>query len=135
MRGWPFYPGIEVSWQIRHEDLFIAPFRISHRARSTYLGENEVVRAGHFSRQMAVPWQADFLECRAEKYPEGTLGWWPSQRPDDVVGPDMTMQPWARTATGVLDDKKKLVAIWHKLGFVGRRGDHFVEVERTRGRI
>jgi len=49
-----------------------------------------LVRAGHFTRQMAVPWQADFLQCKAEDdnsgvFPgSGLWGWWPGQRPDWV---------------------------------------------------
>jgi hypothetical protein len=130
--GGAFYPGIEASWQIRHPELFIAPFRIRHGARSTFLTDDDVVRAGHFSRQMAVPWQADFMDCHQELHagsPEttGVWGWWPSQRPDDVriVG-EPSMVPWVREG---LADHEWMVANWGKQGFVLRVGttDEFVE--------
>lgn len=134
--GGAFYPGIEAGWQIRHEDLFIAPFRIRHGAPSTFLTENDVVRAGHFSRQMAIPWQADFMDCKQETHqgaPElrGVWGWWPSQRPDDVrlVGQG-AMIPWARGAVG--DGHEWMRVNWAKLGFVLRVGttEDFVETDR-----
>lgn len=65
--GGSFFPGIEAPWVIRNESLYTAPFRIDHA----------VVGAGDLTKRMAVPWQADFFECRYH--------WWPWQRPDDVL--------------------------------------------------
>jgi L-Lysine epsilon oxidase N-terminal/L-lysine epsilon oxidase C-terminal domain len=87
--GGAFFPGIEVGWQIRNPALFLEPFRIKHGAPTTYRGDSGALRAGHFTRQMALPWQADFLQCKTE---DGTgpflgmagWGWWPAQRPDFV---------------------------------------------------
>lgn len=133
--GGAFYPGIEASWQMRHEDLFIAPFRIKHGAPSTYLNDADVVRAGHFSRQMAVPWQADFMDCKQEtgdqNNPElrGVWGWWPSQRPDETHRPaGAGMVLWVPPNT----DHAWMVANWAKLGFVLRVNttDDFVEQDR-----
>jgi hypothetical protein len=118
--GGAFFPGIEVGWLIREPSLFAAPFRIKDGAASPYLGDVDESRtrvgAGFFSRQMAVPWLADFLQCKGEFHPEGSdadssdatedatddsthrWGWWPSQRPDLVVGPGGQRVPWHRAS-------------------------------------
>ncbi len=129
--GGAFFPGIEVGWQIRHASLFIEPFRIDHHATSTYDGESEQrIRAGHFSRQMALPWQADFYACQ---FDEGS-GWWPGQRPDDVLASAdaTTTVKWGRpgpwgTVAGFDDMRRN----WSRLGFVLADGDVFVERERN----
>src|SRR5262249_22881877 len=137
--GGAFYPGIEAGWQIRHEDLFAAPFRIKHRARSTYLTDDDVVRARPLSRQIAVPWQADFMDCQAESDDEpgetwGIWGWWPSQRPDDVrVSTHDVMVPWVRDIPEDGEARHEWMKNnWKKLGFVLRVGttEDFVEVDR-----
>lgn len=130
--GGAMFPGIEVGWQIRHADLFVEPFRIDHKASSTYAGEDETIAAGHFSRQMALPWQADFYACKID---EGS-GWWPGQRPDDVlISPTATAAvkwdrpgPWGTVAG--FDDMRRH---WAKLGFVVDEGTAFVETERNKG--
>ena len=141
--GGAFYPGIEASWQIRHAELFGAPFRIRHDAPSSYLGDDgEVVRAGHFSRQMAVPWQADFMDCREERADSadpllaGRWGWWPSQRPDDVqpLG-GAAMKSWVPPsgAGGTSDQRHEWMRThWAKLGFVMRvdSSNDFTEFDR-----
>ncbi len=135
--GGAFFPGIEASWQIRNPNLYLAPFRIDHNATSQYLGPNGIpegtpIGAGHFSRQMAVPWHADFNDCRHE----GDFGWWPGQRPDSVyVAASDTRIDWARGdgkfASGSYksthDDMQQ---VWYKFGFVIQQGDVFVETER-----
>ncbi len=68
--GGPFFPGIEASWLLRDVYLCAEPFRLDHAH----------VEAGDVTKQMALPWQADFYDCQAE----GDFGWWPSQRPDSV---------------------------------------------------
>jgi hypothetical protein len=64
--GGPFFPGIEITYIARDPSLYAGPFRLQPE-----------LQAGDLTKRMAVPWQADFHECR--------LFWWPSQRPDDVV--------------------------------------------------
>ncbi len=142
--GGPFYPGIEASWQIRHAELFVEPFRIDHAAKSTYYGESRTIRAGHFSRQMAVPWQADFNDCAKEGAGEEEFGWWPSQRPDDVfVNADAVetkaVVAWARPypddqwpSGNPLPSRQEMVENWFELGFVIKRGGDFVESERAK---
>lgn len=148
--GGAFYPGIEVGWQIRDPALYVEPFRIRHGARSRYIGERagRTVTAGHFSRQMALPWHADFLQCKQEEQTvtHGSWGWWPTQRPDDVYEtfavaqtpprpPATGMVPWHRATTGTSNDwpadaggpagrpatmpsYAQLLEHWEKLGFV-----------------
>lgn len=128
--GGAFYPGIEAGWQMRHPELFIAPFRVRHGAPSTYLTDTSVVSAGHFSRQMAVPWHADFMDCHVESHPDGSFGWWPSQRPDDVRKvPGGPLVSWIR---GLPGNHEAMVANWAKLGFVLRDGTSPKFVERDR---
>ena len=143
--GGAFDVGIEVSWQIRNKKLYVAPFRIDHKASSQYLGESGVlVRAGHFSRQMAVPWQTDFLDCRLD----GGMAWWPAQRPDityaskaDFDATPKKSQNWARASSGgvtgnwpsgrAIPTREEFIANAFKLGIVREdpRGYH-VEKER-----
>ncbi|WP_437676865.1 LodA/GoxA family CTQ-dependent oxidase [Sorangium sp. So ce131] len=152
--GGGFYPGIEVSWQIRHPAMFLEPFRIKHAAPSKYVSDVGVtVGPGHFSRQMALPWQADFLMCKLEEEPAGSnrqWGWWPAQRPDAVYASEAdargrnSMVRWHRAtvagtaapwATGHPQDKympsySEMLDHWKKLGFVHAKGDVQFEQER-----
>jgi len=65
--GGSFFPGIEAGWIIRNESVYREAFRFDHG----------VLAAGDLTKRMAVPWQADFFECRYH--------WWPWQRPDEVL--------------------------------------------------
>ena len=65
--GGAFYPGIEVPWIVRSKDLYAGAFRINSAAH----------RPGDITKYMALPWQADFYDCKDT--------WWPSARPDDVI--------------------------------------------------
>jgi hypothetical protein len=133
--GGAFYPGIEFGWQIRNPILYSEPFRLNLLATSGYWGEEGIpIGPGHFTRQMAVPWHADFNDCRNE----GDYGWWPSQRPNDVLpSVDATQRlDWARP-TVKFDSGKQvslhqdMVANWYKFGFVAEEDDLFVETERA----
>jgi hypothetical protein len=134
--GGAFYPGIEASWQIRNPALYLEPFRIDPAATSQYYGETGIpIGPGHFSRQMAVPWHADFNDCRAE----ATNAWWPGQRPDSVfVKATGARIAWARPDTkfavgGNISAHADMVANWYKFGFVVYDGSVFVEAERNSG--
>jgi hypothetical protein len=70
--GLSFFPGIEASLNLRHKDMYSESFRFNHTSAEVF--------AGFLTEIMAVPWQADFLLCRADP-----LAWWPSQRPDIVM--------------------------------------------------
>ena len=113
--GGPLFPGLEASWLLRDHYAFVEAFRVSHAGR----------RAGDVTKQMAVPWQADFNECEQD----GEYGWWPSQRPDDVYPDDGDAQvPWKRDLVVTNTD---MVHRWHRLGFVIKKGERYVEVERS----
>ncbi len=132
--GGAFFPGIEFSWQIRNPALFAEPFRLNLQAQSQYWGETQTIGPGHFTRQMATPWQADFNDCRDE----GDYGWWPSQRPTGVL-PDASATKrldWARPtvvfASGKnVSEHSDMVACWHQFGFVVEDGELFIETERA----
>lgn len=80
---------------------------------------------------MALPWQADFADCRDF--------WWPSQRPDDVTTRNGGQEvAWDRGIVGLqngvrLNGHLNMVDSWSKLGFVVFDGGtgKFVEDERT----
>lgn len=126
--GAAFFPGIEAGRIMTRATLFMAgdAFRLSPQS----------VRPGDITAQNAVPWQADFHQCRWEEEEEGRpkrLGWWPAQRPDDVLkAADQDPVPWAR---GLKDTGESMVEHWHRLGFVKRISQHpdlFLEDERDR---
>lgn len=133
--GGAFFPGIEVGWQIRHPALYLEPFRINHGATTQYLGDTGTIQPGHFTRQMALPWKADFLQCKAEADAAGVLwGWWPGQRPDFVYAKAADaaalkpMVAWHRaTAAGVpanwpiggaIPAYEEMLKYWSKFDFV-----------------
>jgi hypothetical protein len=120
-QGGAFFPGIEASWQIRNPKLFKEPFRIDLNATSQYIGESAPIGPGHFSRQMAVPWHADFNDCRHE----GDYAWWPAQRPDDALPSYGAQQrlSWARPDNHASNQQQQtthedMLANWFKYGFV-----------------
>jgi hypothetical protein len=114
--GGPFYPGIEASWFLRDTYAYLEPFRL----------DPAPLQAGDVTKQMAVPWQADFTDCTQD----GELAWWPAQRPDDVFPAGMSMQmPWVRDIVASPDD---MVHDWSRLGFVVEQDGKLVEIERTK---
>lgn len=131
--GGAFYPGIEVGWQIRNAALFIEPFRVDLNAMSQYWGENQPIGPGHFTRQMALPWHADFADCAGDN----TNVWWPTQRPDDVytsTGSTSTVD-WTRsdspyTYGGDNVAHEDMVEVWYKFGFVVGQNGKQIETER-----
>jgi L-Lysine epsilon oxidase N-terminal/L-lysine epsilon oxidase C-terminal domain/Iron-containing redox enzyme len=64
--GGPFFPGIEMTYTSRDTGIYAEPHRLRHD-----------LEPGDITKRMAVPWQADFYECRTR--------WWPAQRPDEVI--------------------------------------------------
>lgn len=105
--GGPFFPGIDCSWMIRAAELYGSPFRVKHTGAVFPTKANLPIRAGLFSQQMALPWQADFYQCKKFYYPrediqyegEGMFHmWWCAHRPDDVYPNKGAIQmvPWTR---------------------------------------
>lgn len=133
--GGAFFPGIEFGWQMRNPELFIEPLRISHGAEPAFFGRApELIKPGHFSRQMALPWQADFNDCRNE----GNYGWWPSQRPTHALPSASATKrvDWARATNryeggNAESTHEDMLNHWYKYGFVLEDGNKFVEKERA----
>ncbi|MGB5081592.1 MAG: LodA/GoxA family CTQ-dependent oxidase [Burkholderiales bacterium] len=114
--GGAFFPGIEGGWRLREVYGYVEPFRLDPAGR----------QAGDVTKQMAVPWQADFLLCRKENHGQW-YGWWPAQRPDDVL-PESggTVRNWA----DIIGNYQAMVDDWSKLGFVLERNGQLVETDR-----
>lgn len=118
--GGPFFPGIEVGRIMVDAARYRSPLRL----------DADQLRPGDVTQGNAVPWQADFKDCNADR---ADLGWWPAQRPDQVVidAGSGTSQRWARGVEAYAD----MVEHWHELGVVvparGPGGEAaFVESER-----
>jgi L-Lysine epsilon oxidase N-terminal/L-lysine epsilon oxidase C-terminal domain len=75
--GGAFFPGIESGWFMRRASIYKEAFRIDHDYLDEFDPAHTKIGAGDISKRMAIPWQADFFECRQD--------WWPAQRPDDVL--------------------------------------------------
>ena len=103
--GRGFYPGIEAGIITMDPTIYARPFdfRLDH-------GQ---IQPGDLTALMAVPWQADFYDCRG--------GWWPSQRPDDVrpAASSTNRFGWARGITSYLS----MVHNFNKLGFITAQRD------------
>jgi hypothetical protein len=103
--GQGFFPGIEAGIIVRDPTLYSVPFdfRLDH-------GQ---ARPGDLTALMAVPWQADFMDCSGN--------WWPSQRPDIVrrVASSANTVAWDRGVTTHLE----MVHNFAKLGFITAQKD------------
>lgn len=107
--GGAFHPGVELTWPLRHKELYDAPFRIAlatnrapnliqdlgqllttESAFAGYRGTPPAVAAqmpGDLTRWMGLPWQCDAFSCQqvmfANDFPTST--WWPALLPIDVL--------------------------------------------------
>ncbi|MGO9469103.1 MAG: LodA/GoxA family CTQ-dependent oxidase [Isosphaeraceae bacterium] len=134
--GGAFYPGIELGRRMR-TDIYMAGelFRIDHSK----------VEPGGLTQSMALPWQADFIDCATEQLAGQThnLHWWPAQRPNEVFA-DVGSASSAAGAAGMVDwatpiaGGRDMVDRWDMLGVVikaklpdGTEG--YVETERGFG--
>jgi L-Lysine epsilon oxidase N-terminal/L-lysine epsilon oxidase C-terminal domain len=140
MSGGAFYPGMEASWLFEKKEVWQKPFRLAlNRSVGTIPvpGEgrrNVIVEAGAFTQQMALPWQADFLDCSAGSVDDQSVAggqrrvaWWPMTRPDEVFPFDRPKdrRPWARVADPQtplgfreMQSHNEMVNLWSTLGFV-----------------
>lgn len=156
--GGAFFPGIEAGWLTRSKEIYSEPFRVKPGVRSPYRGDVEMVRAGFFTRQMALPWQADFLQCKHEDDQSGAFpsmdpwGWWPAQRPDWVFATEAdfrarapkpvlwhrstkakALTPWPAGFGGdtTMPSYEEMLKNWRKFGFVvEKKKNLFLEDER-----
>jgi len=119
--GGPFYPGIETSFMTRDIYSFIEPFRLDATIVDASTGNR--LSPGDLTKQMAVPWQADFYDCRFD----AGVQWWPAQRPEQVFTTSGGRQRWTRD---IINGRQGMVQNWHKLGFVVQNDEEYVETER-----
>ena len=116
-----FHPGCEMTWPMRHTTMYMAPFRLRHRAigdpepgygqqltpevATSVDGPLYGQSPGSLSRWMAVPWQTDTASCRSGYY----MGYgphydpylptfWPARVPNDVL----TRRDYERVMNGDL---------------------------------
>ena len=138
--GGAFYPGMEASWLFTKKEVWEKPFRL---ARNRTVGtipvpgegrRDVIVETGAFTQQMALPWQADFLDCSAGPVDDQSVAggqrrvaWWPTTRPDDVFPLDSPKdrRPWARVHDSQMplgfremQSHNEMVNLWSTLGFV-----------------
>lgn len=104
--GGNFFPGIEASINLIDKDLYAEPFRLNHASVAK-------VFPGCLTEIMAVPWQADFVECDQGE-------WWPSQRPDiAMLDPDQVPGSQAEWANPLgITDHEGMIEHWQDFGFV-----------------
>jgi hypothetical protein len=121
--GGPLFPGIEASWFLRDRYAFTEPFRLDASQRTP----------GDVTKQMAVPWQSDFLDCAVEAANgPSDLVWWPAQRPIDVwLDPNGDPVSWARDGSGGTLDVKGLIDKGDQLGLILAQGTAFLETNRV----
>ncbi len=123
--GAPFYPGIEAGG-LKGELIklpFVEAFRLDQASN----------QPGDVTKQMARPWQADFMACQGPEDAGGqdTPSWWPAARPSGVYPADdpTNKRSWV---VGVATSAQEMVENWHELGFIVDPGDgQAVETEKT----
>jgi hypothetical protein len=117
--GGALFPGIEVP-------RFIADGQ--HYEPTLPVRLTNTLPAGTVNAAAAVPWQADFFQCRWEGALQDGLetfvgqdddyGWWPAQRPDSVYT-SRNLETRVRWDASVLS-RNDMVTAWATLGFVLR---------------
>ena len=102
--GGPFHPGAELSWPMRTQTMYCAPFRIRPRTANRPDPDYgdvltpEVVKSdsgplfangpGDLTRWLAVPWQTDSVSCRSgydKEYDPYLPTFWPARVPNHVL--------------------------------------------------
>jgi hypothetical protein len=112
--GGPFFPGIDTSFLTRDVYPYVEPFRL----------DGSQLQAGDLSKQQAVPWQADFMDCDFQ----APLSWWPPARPEDVfTATSNNYVAWERGVKSASD----MVNLWSGLGFLVQSGNAIIEIDRT----
>jgi hypothetical protein len=102
-----FHPGCEMTWPMRLDSMYMAPFRLAH-ADPAWIEPNYGAAfttdlltlpngpcygqvPGGISRWMAVPWQTDTASCRSgytPKYDPYLPTFWPARVPNQVLTSD-----------------------------------------------
>ena len=119
--GGPFHPGCELTWPMRHQLLYEAPFRIRRRdgeerdwgsqmtSKIALAEDGPLTQSGpgDLTRWMAVPWQTDTSSClsRYKRDVDGYLpAFWPARVPNDVL--DLESYQTIMDATLPLDERQ-----------------------------
>lgn len=123
--GAPFYPGIEAGGI--PPNLPALPFTEAFRL------DQASVQPGDVTKQMARPWQNDFMACGGPTSDAGNdqPSWWPAARPIGVYPVDDpgTKRLWT---LGIASSPNEMVDNWHELGFIVDPGTGLaVETEKT----
>jgi hypothetical protein len=121
--GAAFFPGIETSWKTRDQYPFVEPFRLDWTQ----------LQPGDLTKQMAIPWQSDFVDCAAGDVAvvngvQEVLLWWPAHRPLSVFPEDGS--PRHDWGDPLATDAKKLIDNFHRLGIVVEKNGKLMETER-----
>jgi len=110
--GGSFHPGIEAGDIMAHPSTYSALHRI----------DLLTVEPGELTKNLSVPWQADFLACGD--------GWWPGGRPSRVAS---IARPGGYSWSEGIESPSDMVTAWAKLGFLARdRASEFNIVETER---
>jgi hypothetical protein len=171
--GGAFCPGGEVGWMVRNPAIYREQYRLkadpgwfnfrltaaqANAAQgqeadyASYVGDplsqesdfDHGLQPGDLTKQMALPWQADFNECSSETinvtyeewnqiFPRSngdalmqreqqaweTL-WWPAHRPLQTFEPDGKVLDWSRGIPQTHAGDLKMVTAWWRLAFVRR---------------
>lgn len=124
--GGSFYPGIEAgglppSASIDYPGLAAQsrPIVTATNYAEAFRLNHAKVSAGDITAAMALPWQADFMDC--------AQNWWPVPRPNEVIRNGVPFQGWT---DGVAGTEMDMVQKWNLLGFVVQQGNQHVEAER-----
>jgi hypothetical protein len=138
--GGGFFPGIEAGFIMTYA-VYSEKARLTRGDFKDFDDQMRRLRPGSLTERMAVPWQADFVEC------EGL--WWPAQRPDIAVfaatgEPLPSNTRWDRLVAVNAPDggfahnspsRTNMVAHFAKLGVIEKRkiggSEIFVEVGRA----
>jgi len=112
--GGAFFPGIEAGGLDAASRPIIDPVNYSEAFRL-----KESLAPGDITYTMALPWQADFVDCADN--------WWPVPRPNYVTRGGIPNQDWI---SGIVGNAQDMVDKWHELGFIVRQGSQHIEVDR-----
>ncbi len=123
--GAAFYPGIEAGG----DPLNLTTLKFTEAFRL----DQTSVQPGDLTKDMARPWQGDFMLCSGPQSDAENDGqsWWPAARPVGIYSIDAptTKRLWT---LGVASTMQEMVENWHELGLIVDPGNGLaVETEKT----